>query len=284
MKKNLKNILVEGKRMKVAPDTYLQLISLTEKLWELRNKKFTKKTIVDGLSFKTSDGADGYIKVIINPRLKHIGQMETKPQYSRDPMDFVMELQPKEFQSQKNLFLTIYHELMHATDPSQSTKLSPKYLATYNEESDAHYWGHPIEFRAITNEFLEGLVNEFDRRSDNPKPEKIKVLKKSLENIKSYFSKNYPLTKFSIDIIQRINDEMVGDNRISKVLAELPTIYPGTEDFVKQDENSAYYLTYVEMIKEHNPKIWPQFLTMFYNTTQEINELLDKKLKIKMAN
>lgn len=281
MKTNTKNILTEGKRMKLDPGTYLELISLTEKLWELRNKTFTKKTIVDGLSFKTSDGVDGYIKVVINPRLKYIGSMETKPPLSRDPMDFVMELQPKEFESQKNLFLTIYHELMHATDPSQSTKISPKYLSTYNEKSDAHYWGHPIEFRAITNEFLEGLVNEFDRRSDNPKPEKIKTLKKSLENIKAYFSKNLPLTKFSVDIIKRINDEMVGDNRISRVLAELPTIYPGTEDFVKQDKDTPYYLNYVEMIKTYNPKIWPKFLSMFYNTTLEIKELLDKKLKIK---
>ena len=279
MKNNIKNILSEGKRLKVEPDTYLQLISIAEKLWNLRNKKFTKKTIVDGLPFKTSDGADGFIKVVINPRLKHIGSMETKPPYSRDPMDFVMELQPKEFASQKNLFLTIYHELMHATDPSQSTKMSLKYLTTYNEESDADYWGHPIEFRAITNEFLEGLVNEYDRRSDNAKPERIKTLKKSLENIKNYFSRNLPLTKFSVDIIGRINDEMVGDSRISRVLAELPTIYPGTEEFVKQDTDTAYYLNYVEMIKKYNPKIWPKFLTMFYNTSLEINELLDKKLK-----
>ena len=75
-------------------------------------------------------------------------------------MDFVMELQPKEYGSKKNLFLTIYHEMLHATDPSQSTKMSPKFLSTYNEKKDEAYWGHPIEFRAITNEFLEGLVNE----------------------------------------------------------------------------------------------------------------------------
>ena len=131
------------------PELNLYLHDLSDRLWQSRNKKLTKKTLVDVFPFKTSDGAQGQVKVVINPKLPYIGYMETKPKDSRDPMDFVMELQPKEYVSRKNLYLTIYHEMMHATDPSQSTKMSAKYLTTYNEKSDKDYWGHPIEFRAI---------------------------------------------------------------------------------------------------------------------------------------
>lgn len=275
--KILSELITESKRFKFDEKTYLEMMTLAQKLWNLRNKKFTKKTIVDGFRFKTSDGVDGFVKVIINPRLPYLGYMETRPKYSRDPMDFVMELQPKEFGSEKNLFLTIYHEMLHATDPSQSTKLSPKYLLTYNEKTDKHYWGHPIEFRAITNEFLEGLVNEFDRRIKNYSPEKVKFLIKSLENILDYFSKNKPLTKTSLDILRRINDETVLDTQLSNLVADFPTQYPGIEDFMTKRGEKPYYLTYIEMIKENNPSIWPRFLTMLYNTSLEIKEMLKKK-------
>ena len=275
--KILSELITESKRFKFDEKTYLEMMTLAQKLWNLRNKKFTKKTIVDGFRFKTSDGVDGFVKVIINPRLPYLGYMETRPKYSRDPMDFVMELQPKEFGSEKNLFLTIYHEMLHATDPSQSTKLSPKYLLTYNEKTDKHYWGHPIEFRAITNEFLEGLVNEFDRRIKNYSPEKAKFLIKSLENILDYFSKNKPLTKTSLDILRRINDETVLDTQLSNLVADFPTQYPGIEDFMTKRGEKPYYLTYIEMIKENNPSIWPRFLTMLYNTSLEIKEMLKKK-------
>ena len=142
------------------PEVSLRLHDLADRLWEKRNKKFTRKTLVDKIPFKTSDGVQGMVKVYINPKLKFIANMETKPVASRDPMDFVMEVQPEEYDSKKNLYLTLYHEMLHATDPTQSTKYSEKYMSTYDDEDEQKYWGHPIEFRAITNEFLEGLEIE----------------------------------------------------------------------------------------------------------------------------
>jgi hypothetical protein len=267
----LSNLVVESKRFQFDPQTYTELTTLTEKLWSLRNKKFQVKTQVDSFPFKTSDGVDGFVKVYINPRLKYIGYMSTKPKGSRDPMDFVMELQPKEFLSKKNLFLTIYHEMLHATDPSQSTAESPKYNLTYDEKKDEKYWGHPIEFRAISNEFLEGLVLEFERRLANLKSiDNKKMLQKSLKNIMNYFSKGEKLTKLSLDILTRINDENVLDDRISKLVSDMPTEFPGVEEFMKSVEDEPYYLTYVELIKKYNPEIWKRFLNMLYNTSTEI--------------
>ena len=273
----LKGIITEGKRFRFDQETYNNMVQLTEKLWSLRNKVFDKKTQVGSLPFKTSDGVDGFVKVVVNPRLKYIGYMETRPRDSRDPMDFVMELQPKEYGSKKNLFLTIYHEMMHATDPSQSTKLSPKYLTTYNEKSDEMYWGHPIEFRAITNEFLEGLVLEFERRYKRLKnSENKKFLQKSLKNILNYFGKNEPLSKFSKDILFRINDEQILDNRISQFISDMKSDNPEMIELIpEKEEDIPYYITYIELIKKHNPKIWPKFLTMLYNTSKEIELILN---------
>ena len=121
----LSNVITEAKRIKLDPTTYLELSSLADKLWAMRNKTFTKKTQVDGFPFKTSDGVDGFIKIVVNPRLKHIGYMETRPKYSRDPMDFVMELQPKEYGSKKNLCILddVYTKKLDVERQKRLTKL-----------------------------------------------------------------------------------------------------------------------------------------------------------------
>ena len=275
----LSNLLNEASRFKMDPELNFLLHDLSDRLWASRNKKFTKKTLVDGFAFKTSDGADGYVKVIINPRLKFIGQMDTKPTGSRDPMDFVLEVQPKEYVSRKNLYLTLYHEMLHATDPSQSTKYDPKYMLTYNEFSDEQYWGHPIEFRTISNEFLEALEMEFERRlSLLRNPEQKKYLIQSLDNLLGYFSKGEKLTKLTLDILRRVNDEEVLDNMISKSISDFTTMYPGMSDFIAAREGEEpYYITYIELIKKHNPKMWSRFLTMLYKSVEELKNKIIKK-------
>jgi hypothetical protein len=189
-----------------------------------------------------------------------------------------MELQPKEYGSKKNLFLTIYHEMLHATDPSQSTKISIPYLASYNEHSDEAYWGHPIEFRAISNEFMEGLVNEYKRRLKQlKKPENKKYLLKSLDNLLNYFAKGEQRSKLTDDILLRINDEDIPDSRIAQLVANIQSNYPNISDLLPRKKDEPYYITYIELIKKHGPKIWPKFLTLLYNTTEEIREMILNK-------
>lgn len=275
----LSNLLNEASRYKMDPELNFLLHDLSDRLWASRNKKFTRKTLVDGFPFKTSDGVDGYVKVVINPRLKYIGQMDTKPTGSRDPMDFVMEVQPKEYVSRKNLYLTLYHEMLHATDPTQSSKYSPKYMLSYDEHSDEKYWGHPIEFRTVTNEFLEALEMEVERRlSLLRNPEQKKYLIQSLDNILGYFSRGQQLNKITLDILRRVNDEEVLDNLISKSLSNITTEFPGLADFVaKREDEEPYYITYIELIKKYNPKMWPDFLTMLYKSVEDLKNKIIKK-------
>ena len=274
----LSSVISEQKRFKFDPETYTKLLVLTDKLWANRNKEYDKKTQVDYFQFKTSDGADALVKIYINPRYRHFGELDSRPKGSRDPMDLVMQLNPKMYGSKKNLFLTIYHEMLHATDPAQSTKFNNKYQSTYNEKSDKDYWGHKIEFRAITNEFLEGFVNEFTKRSNRLRNvDNKKHLLKSLNNILNYFGKGEKLSNLSLDILSRLNDENVNDNRISNLLGNITLDYPGATDLMKTNKEEPYYIHYIEQIKKYNPEIWPRFLTMLYNTKGEIENVINKK-------
>jgi hypothetical protein len=69
---------------------------------------------------------------------------------------------------------------MHATDPVFSTKFSEKLFSTYDTRVDEKYWAHQIEFRASTNEFLEGLVREFNIRKSRLKNKENIVLPPAL--------------------------------------------------------------------------------------------------------
>lgn len=272
----LSDVITEGKRFQFDPEVYLQITNVVDKLWNDRNKTYTKKTLVDKIPFKSVEGVDGLAKIIVNPRLKYIGYMGTKPKKSLDPADIYLEVNPKHYETKKNLYLTVYHEMLHAADPTQSYKWTPSYELTYDEKSDEKYWGHPIEFFAISNEFLEGLVLEFERRIDSVfKPKNIMVLEKSLKNILNYFAKGERLSSLSRDILHKINDENLEDETFSKTFHRMTDEFPEMRSFMKKE--TPYYLHYVEMIKKYNPEIWPKFLNMLYKTYEEIQTYIDNK-------
>ncbi len=274
----LSNVINEQKRYHFSPDVYTKINMIADELWSKRNKKYKGKELVDIIPFKLADGTDGLVKVIVNPRLPYMGYMGTRPKKSIDPADIFIEVNPKFYETRKNLYLTLYHEMIHASDPTQSFKWKPSYELTYDEKKDEKYWGHPIEFFAITNEFLEGLVLEFERRKNNLRnPENIKYLDKSFNNILNYFAKGEKLSKLSLDILSRINDEHVSDTAISKVVADIQTQYPNVEFSKQTKDEKPYYLILIELIKKYNPKIWPRFLTMLFKIKDEIQEILNKK-------
>jgi hypothetical protein len=271
----LSNVISEQKRYKLSPEDYTKLLELTDRLWTLRSKEIPRKIEVDQMEFMTADGSEGKVRIFLNPRYKNYGQMDLNPKTTRNPQKFVMQLNPKLFGSKKNLFLTLYHELMHATDPNFTTRSNDKYWKDYDPTVDEKYWGHPVEFRAVTNEFLEGLVNEFRRRNDRVvKLENRQLILKSLNNILNYFAKNEPLSRLSLDIINRISDEGLKDTRIANLLANISTEYPETSEFMNNKE--PYYLRLINTIKKFNPDMWPRFLKMLYDSVDEIKNIINK--------
>ena len=271
----LSNVISEQKRYKLSPEDYTKLLELTDRLWTLRSKEIPRKIEVDQMEFITADGSEGKVRIFLNPRYKNYGQMDLNPKTTRNPQKFVMQLNPKLFGSKKNLFLTLYHELMHATDPNFTTRSNDKYWKDYDPTVDEKYWGHPVEFRAVTNEFLEGLVNEFRRRNDGVvKVENRQLLLKSLNNILNYFAKSEPLSRLSLDVINRISDEGLEDTRIANLLANISTEYPETSEFMNNKE--PYYLILINTIKKFNPDMWPRFLKMLYDSVDEIKDIINK--------
>jgi len=276
----LSQVLTEAKRYRFTPETLDRINKIVDRLWSDRKKDYQRrKEFVGIIPIKLANGVDGLVRVYVNPRLSYIGSMDSKPSKSIDPADIIIEVNPKFYESKKNLYLTVYHELLHASDPTQSVNWSPKYEMGYDQTTDEKYWGHPIEFFAISNEFLEGLVNEFKRRVERFSiKDNSKSLHKSLQNILNYFAKNEPLTKQSLNIIQRINDENIGSNRLSQTIADIQTDFPNTSDiFPPLFEDEPYYLYYVQMIKQYNPEIWKKLLSMLYTTSKEIEEIIDTK-------
>lgn len=274
----LKSVITEAKRYKFTPETLDKMNKVVDKLWDDRKKDYQRrKELVDVIPIKLANGVDGLVRIYVNPRLSYMGLMDIRPSKSLDPADLIIEVNPKYYESKKNLYLTLYHELIHASDPTQSVQWSPKYMMTYDEKSDEKYWGHPIEFFAISNEFLEGLVKEFERRVKRTrKPENLIVLEKSLNNILNYFSKNEPLSSLSKDILFRVNDEFIGEDT-PKQLKNWTADMPNLADFISRGSEEPYYLYYVQMIKKFNPTIWKKFLSMLYDTTFEIKDLIHKK-------
>jgi hypothetical protein len=275
----LSDVISEQKRHKFDPITYAKLHSVVDKLWKDKDFNYKGITNIDIIPITLKDGTEGLVKIRVNPRLPYIGYMGTRPKDSRDPADIFIDVSPKNYESKKNLYLTLYHELIHSIDPTQTTKLSQKYMSTYNEKKDEHYWGHPIEFFAITNEFLEGLILEFKRRAERIRNEdNKKYLRKSLNNLLRYFQSGEKLTKLTTDILYRINDEYVEHSQVSNALNNLVTDNPQLADFLSQKKDDIpYYLNYIQLIKKYNPKIWPRFLTMLYKTKDEIENIINKK-------
>lgn len=271
----LTNVISEAKRYKFEPKTLERIRKVVDELWADKDKVFKGKETYDQIPFKLADGTDGLVRVVVNPRLPYIGYMGQKPSKSLDPADLFVEVNPKHYESKKNLYLTLYHEMIHASDPTQSVRWSPRYMMTYDEKSDEKYWGHPVEFFAISNEFLEGLVLEFQRRvKRSKKRENLELFQKSLKNILNYFAKGEPLSKLSKDILFRINDEYLGDEP-SKVLKNLTADMPQLADFLpERGGEEPYYLHYVQLIKKYNPEIWKKFLSMLFTTSLEIKEII----------
>jgi hypothetical protein len=274
----LKTVISEQKKYNFQPEVLQKLKVITIRLWNDRKKKYKGRTLIDTLEFKVPDGTDGLVKFYVNPDLPYIGFMDTDPKNSTNPQDIYIDVNPDNYESKKNLYLTLYHEMIHASDPNLSSKMTKKYMSTYDENNDEKYWGHPIEFFAITNEFLEGLMNEFELRASRLKNlENKKSLIKSFNNILNHFAKGEKLSRLSLNILDRMNDSGVVEDRFKKIFSDISIDSPLSSDLVKPDEDEPYYLTYINLIKKYNPQIWTKFLTMLYKIKDDVEDVINKK-------
>jgi hypothetical protein len=269
------DILNESTRVKMDPDFKRVLNNVVDIIFKKRKTGFRKYTPITSIPIEIADGTPGTVEIVVDPELEHYGILDVKVEDSTDPNDFIIKINPNEVKSKKGLYQTLYHEIMHATDPMFSTKSTESFWDTYDPEMDEKYWGHPVEFRAITNEFIEGLINEFTlRRSRVKTPTSIDSLKKSLTNIMNHFSTGEKLTPLSSDII----GDMYGSEEMTRsriILNNILVDNPEISDILNQRENDLEYLVVLELVKKYSGSDWKRFLGMLYKASDEIKEILN---------
>ena len=163
--------------------------------------------------------------------------------------------------TKNSTYQTLYHEVQHLMDLNTTSYLDQKQMDKYSkageEDDNSTYWGHDFEFRAFTNEFLEGMVNGYKDLKDNYSKEE---LSDSLDSILNYFGKNGP-----------------ADEIFQKVLF----------DITSESEDSGNYpfsLKVLSLVRKHNPGKWNVFLKMLYSTVQELKKEFDKEEELVETN
>lgn len=270
------DILNESTRVKMDPDFKRVLNNVVDIIFKKRKTGFKKYTEITSIPIEIADGTPGTVEIVVDPELEHYGILDVKVEDSTDPNDFIIKINPNEVKSKKGLYQTLYHEIMHATDPMFSTKSTESFWDTYDPEMDEKYWGHPVEFRAITNEFIEGLINEFIlRRSRVKTPTSIESLKKSLDNIMNHFSNGEKLSVLSTDII----GDMYGSEEMTRsrmILNNILIDNPEISDVLSKTERNLEYIVVLELVKKYSGSDWKRFLGMLYKASEEIKEILNK--------
>ena len=276
MKKNIYEI----KRPLLKDNLEDELRKIVDLFFEKTKRKITKKIKLGEMLITIEDGTQGRVNVFIDPYLSKefktpvYAYLDTEGE-ENNPNKLFVSLNPNMFVDKTELYNTLYHEFLHATDPVFSTKSTEKFWRGYDSEVDEKYWGHQVEFRAITGEILNALVKEFIRRKESLiDSSQLKYLIDSNENILHHFSQGEELTKLSKMIFQ----SMFKVQNVKSILSDIVLNYPSTSDIIPFADRDMNYLTkYLSNIKKFGGQRWNKFLSMLYTTHNEIMEILLKK-------
>lgn len=274
------NITESSKRYRLNDDNLENMVSLVDFLYDESKKKSKKRTMykIIEVPVKTIDGVEYDLPVYVDPNLDGYAALGYDKQDFISTENIALIVNLNRVGSKKNLYNSIYHEFLHAVDPTITSKPSLKYQAKYGEPSERPdlYYSHGIELRAITGEFFEAMVNEFKDRVERLRDKKNKTtLLDSLNNIVSFFVELKPLSPLSYNILDEMNGENDLENTFKKTLSNIFKDYPQTADYLNDTPDEApYFLTVIDMIRHFSPKGWKRFLTMLYSTREEIKNFL----------
>lgn len=257
------------------------MISLLDLIYDTIKKGFRKRSIfkLTEVDIETIDGTNYQLPVYIDPKLEGYAALGFDKEQELSTKNLALIVNPYMAKSKKNLYNSLYHEFLHAVDPTITSKPSKKYQSKYGDPTERPdlYYSHGIELRAITGEFFEALVNEFKERKKYIKDENDKlVLLNSLKNIVNFFVELESLSSLSYNILDEMSGENNLDNKFRLQMSNIFKEYPQTSEFVKDcPEKEPYFLIIIDLIRYYSPKGWKKFLTMLYSTSQEIKNFLD---------
>ena len=151
--------------------------------------------------------------------------------------------------SLKSTYHILYHELQHLMDLNSTEYTSEKKEKEYSpEDRGKGYWGHEFEFRAFSNEVMNGIYKEY---KDLFKKFDDQDIIKSVDSMINFFGKSSHLDALGQKVLYSISSEK----------KQGPYEYP-------------YVLKVAHLLKKNAPQRWNSFLKMLYNVGEEIkNEL-----------
>lgn len=251
---NQRSKLNEGsKRKQLHPRTMADLDYVSDNIWSASKEKDDENPLKGTIYVEDSTGDSVEIPVYyLSSYESQGGVFELDPNKPRNLYNLFIVVNPEEsaVPSRKSVYNTIYHELQHLMDLHTTHYLTDKEKTKYDSETDEKYYGHDFEFRAYTNEFLQGLENEYmDLVGKYEKDE----LLKSLASILEYFGRSGEADKIAGDAIYRISSEERGEDTLPHSIKVLI------------------------LLKRHNPKRWKEFLKMLYSTILDIKKKIEKQ-------
>lgn len=280
----MKNIQ-EAKRIKLNDNLEQEIRKIVDLFFEKKKRKITKKTLLGVLKFKNDVGFDGKVEIFVNPAIggDYYAVLDSKDHDKPKLDELYIELDPELNDDPLTLYNTIYHEMLHVTDPRYTTHHTEKFWAGYDveEHTPEKYYGHDAEFRTMPYEFLNALVNEFKRRKSlaSKSEQSKKSLQNSLTNILNYFATGEDLSNLSLDILHSTysTPEAV-KNPFARSLKRISVTYPDVASMMsRSNELPKYFTDYLFNIKKYNPNRWFKFLSALYSTYLEITEILSQE-------
>lgn len=162
----------------------------------------------------------------------------------------------------------LYHEFIHAKDPSQFYGVDKRY--EHGEGKEDKYYGSFKEFLAFTGQFLEALIDKTKKIINSHEFYNSQIsspfLQKTFQSILDFFAKGTELPPYIVWFY-------------SLTLKDFMRFAKGEKlDFTISDELKRT-LWHLDRVKKYNSKMWNNFLGDLYSTMQEIVDLVNNKVE-----
>lgn len=255
------------KRKRLDPKLNAQLKKLASIISKNYNK-FNVMTKVGEVFFENDLGDNGFVEIFTSKNMPFYAQL------LGDKID-ELKVEVKSLPSEKEVYNALFHELLHATDPDL---FEDETWDDYDPEKDESYYGHKLEFRTMTNEFLNALVDIFKEKLVSSNSTAKKKLHDALTNIVNYYFHDEPLKDFAADILDYAAGAVkFSNNEVNDLMSRIQLQYPGeytlTTKTSKREKLPVFIRGYLNKIREYNPKQWNDFMSMLMSTQEEILEM-----------
>ena len=170
------------------------------------------------------------------------------------------------------------HEIIHAKDPA----LNHHYLKEpYSNTGNELYYKSWTEFQTMTGQFFESLISGTDRvLSGTNTADDLKRIESALSNILQYFAgKTKTLSIKTAEFIEGTGSKNIFQKIFNFVNSIATFNLPKSSDFALSE-----YVGYLQLIKQHNPEGYKEFLKDLYKTIKSIEEKVNSvsPMKIKV--